>query len=141
MSFSKTNLVAVFVGVLFLGLISIILSGLCDGVAFGTNKICTVLTADILSYTFWALVVFLVTLLPALFALPFNQKIFKTFSRYFIFNIGAVLIITFFITRMDTWGGWLFDLHPGIIYLPILYGTHFIFSFLIIAITWYKNRN
>lgn len=84
---------------------------------------------------------FVILLLPWLLTLPFRAAIFDTWKKFAVFTIPPILVATYFIGQMSSGGGvGVAGFHPGLVYIPVLYGAYFLISIGIIIYAIVRER-
>lgn len=97
----------------------------------------TVQDAFVLSIAGFALTIFPLLILCAL--LPIAS--FNSWKMFSVWAAPLTALLTFFIARMSDGGGvGVVGFHPGLIYIPLLYGTYFLISIGIIAVSAFRSR-
>lgn len=76
------------------------------------------------------------TLPMTLIAYPFPDRAFEAWKLFAVLATPVVIVLTYVIDSMPS--GMLF--HPGLIYLPFLYGAFFLISLIIIAVSAIRRR-
>ncbi len=80
-------------------------------------------------------------LLPLVFLIPFRHSLFETWKRFAVFTIPPILVATYFIGQMSSGGGvGVVGYHPGLVYIPLLYGAYFLISIGIIMYAIIRER-
>lgn len=78
-------------------------------------------------------------LLPLVSLVPFRRSFFDALKKFAVFTIPPILLATYFIGQMSSGGGvGVVGFHPGLIYLPLLYGAYFVISIGIIGVSAFR---
>lgn len=96
----------------------------------------TVQDAYVLSIAGFALAIFPFLILCAL--LPIAS--FNSWKMFSVWAAPLTALLTFFVARMSDGGGiGVAGFHPGLIYIPLLYGTYFLISIGIITVSAFRS--
>lgn len=106
--------------------------------------------SSVCSYLYWNNVwneivpTFLIALAVAIFPLsliilPLAHTVFEKWRYFAIWAVPIMVGLTMIIWQLPSGGGLPGQFHPGIIFLPLLYGVYFLTS-IIIARAWWQSR-
>lgn len=84
---------------------------------------------------------FAFVLMPVIFSLPFNPRVFDAWKMFALPAIPVVLILAYLISQMRDGGGvGVVGFHPGLVLFPLLYGAYFLISLAIIIVAAIRER-
>jgi hypothetical protein len=112
------------------------ISDLCT--SDGTRDIaCSRLLTAMTGHSFY----FFILLAPALLLALLPSSVFNHWRTFALPAIPIITILTIYIMQMSDGGGvGVVGIHPGLLYLPLIYGAYFLISFAIIGWSWWKTR-
>ncbi len=101
------------------------------------SALCNQTTAATLAHSLY----FFVLLVPAILIAPLASSVFNHWRIFALPAIPIVTILTIYIMQMSDGGGvGVVGIHPGLLYLALIYILYFLASFVIIGWAWWKTR-